>query len=153
MADVSYVERLRVPVGWWIGALLLVGSIAVALFAYLAFPVASAGTALIAIAVLGVLWGYSRTTIRVDDDSLSVGRFVLGSPWIDTAEPLDAAQTTDALGAHADVRDFLLTRPYLKGGVRVRVADAADPHPHWVISSRRPEELAAAVEAIAGAES
>jgi hypothetical protein len=35
--------------------------------------------------------------------------------------------------------------------VRVTVRDARDPAPYWLVSSRRPEQLAAAVTAISTA--
>ncbi|MPN07380.1 hypothetical protein SDC9_154650 [bioreactor metagenome] len=49
------------------------------------------------------------------------------------------------MGAGADVQAFLATRPYIRRVVEVTLADPADPHPYWLISSRHPEELADAI--------
>ncbi len=51
-------------------------------------------------------------------------------------------------GPEADARAYLLLRPYLKRAVRVEITDPADPAPYWLVSSRRPEELARAVQAL-----
>ena len=61
------------------------------------------------------------------------------------AEVLDAEATRLALGPEADARAFLVTRPYLKRAVRVPVTDPADPTPYWLVGSRHPDALAAAL--------
>ena len=48
-------------------------------------------------------------------------------------------------GRDADARAYLLLRPYLKRGVRIDLTDPSDPAPYWLISSRRPDGLAAAL--------
>jgi hypothetical protein len=37
-------------------------------------------------------------------------------------------------------------RPWVDGVVRVALTDPADPAPYWLVSTRRPEVLAAALE-------
>ena len=60
--------------------------------------------------------------------------------------PLDADATRRAAGVDADARAFLLLRPYLKRSVRVEITDPADPAPYWLVSTRHPDELAAALQ-------
>ena len=48
-------------------------------------------------------------------------------------------------GVDADARAYLLLRPYLKRAVRVEITDPADPTPYWLVSTRHPDRLAAAV--------
>ncbi len=48
-------------------------------------------------------------------------------------------------GVDADARAFLFTRPYLKRAVKVTVLDPGDRTPYWLISSRHPHRLAAAL--------
>ena len=45
---------------------------------------------------------------------------------------------------------YLLLRPYLKRSVKIRVRDERDPAPYWLVSSRDPEHLAAAIQVISG---
>ena len=79
----------------------------------------------------------------------SSGRPVPTSRWqhLGPAEVLDPEATRRALGPGADARAFLVTRPYLKRAVRVPVTDPADPTPYWLVGSRHPDALAAALNA------
>jgi hypothetical protein len=58
---------------------------------------------------------------------------------------LTAADKRDLLGPYADPEAFVVQRPWISGAVQVRVADDADPTPYWLISTRNPERLAAAL--------
>jgi hypothetical protein len=49
------------------------------------------------------------------------------------------------LGVGADPLAFVVQRPWVPGAVQVLLNDPADPTPYWVISSRRPTQLAAAL--------
>ena len=64
--------------------------------------------------------------------------------------PLDPAGTRRQAGVDADARAYLLLRPYVKTSVRVEVTDPADPTPYWLLSSRHPQALAAALDAATG---
>jgi hypothetical protein len=50
-----------------------------------------------------------------------------------------------ARGPELDARAYLCLRGWIAGGVRVPVLDPQDPAPYWLVSSRRPGELAEAV--------
>ena len=65
-----------------------------------------------------------------------------------TPTPLDADATRRLAGVEADARAYLLLRPYLKRAVRVEITDPADPAPYWLVSTRHPDELAAALDAL-----
>lgn len=64
----------------------------------------------------------------------------LGSP-----EVLDAEGMRAALGPELDARAWVCQRSWVRGGVRVPVTDPRDATPCWVLSSRRPAALAAAL--------
>ena len=49
------------------------------------------------------------------------------------------------LGVEADARAYLATRPYLKAAVKVPVSDPDDPAPYWLVGTRHPDRLAAAL--------
>ncbi len=146
-----YVERLRVPLWWWLIALLAVVTAAVAILAYVPPVPGFTVLGLFALAVGLVVFSYGHTAIRVADGSLRVGRNAVEGEWIAGAETLDRAASAHALSAGADTSDLLLTRPYIAELVRIGIADAADPHAHWLVSSRNPDELSEAVRAISGA--
>lgn len=146
----SYVERLRVPLWWWLIAMLLVATAAVAILAYVPPVPGFTVLGLFAAAVALVVFSYGHTAIRVSDGTLHVGRNSIGGEWIGSAEMLDRSASAHAMSAGADTTDLLLTRPYIGELVRVSIVDAADPHAHWLVSSRRPTALAEAVSGISG---
>jgi hypothetical protein len=118
---------------------------------WLAFVVAIPGAVpwvasglLAALLVLGLFsYGSARVEVRAGD--LVAGRARIGVHHLGRAEPLDAAATRLAMGRDADVRAYLVVRPYLKRAVRVPVTDPADPTPYWLVCTRHPEALAAAL--------
>ena len=144
-----YVERLRVPLWWWLIALLLVGSLAMAILAYVPLAQGLVVVGLVAVAIALVVFGYGHTTIRVSEGTLHVGRHSIEGRWIADATPLGRKESVHAMSAGANPQDLLMTRPYISEMVRIELNDDADPHPHWMVSSRSADQLASAVAAIA----
>ena len=60
---------------------------------------------------------------------------------------LDEKQAAQLRGPRADPAAHLLLRPYLKRAVYVGLADPGEGVPYWLVATRHPEELAAAIEA------
>jgi hypothetical protein len=147
----SHHERLSVPLRWWVQGTMLVATF------WLAFVVATppllawSATAvlLLAMALLFVVYGAPR--VEVEDGWLRAGRARIPGEYLGGAEPLDPSASRKVAGPEADARAYLLLRPYLKRTVRVTVRDDRDPTPYWLVSSRYPEQLAAAVTAISTA--
>lgn len=143
----SYVERLRVP--WWFW--LLAGGVA-ALFATELWMGAAGLRAWVPFAVVlpvtGLaIWRLGRIRIAVDDAELAVDDAHLPLRHISDVIPIDAAGRRQLLGVAADPLAFVIQRPWVSGAVQVLVDDPADPTPYWVVSSRRPVQLAAKVMA------
>lgn len=143
-----YREHLHVPWWWVIVAVLFVLSLAVAVFAYVPAPVAIWFTALAALGGGLALAAYSWTRVGVEDDAVVAGRNRVTTEWVAGVDALTGDEARAALGPGAGHRDFLFTRPFIRHLVRVRLADPADPHPAWLVSTRRPAEFAAAVERV-----
>jgi hypothetical protein len=143
----QYDERLGVPLRWWAQGVMLLATF------WLAFVVAIPGVVpWLLTAVLGVilvlgLTSYGSTRLAVADGEFRAARAHIALEHLGPAEILDAEGTRLALGPAADARAFLVTRPYLKQAVRVPLDDPADPTPYWLVSTRRPEALAAALNA------
>jgi Protein of unknown function (DUF3093) len=145
--DAAYEERLRVPVTWW---LVGVGFVASVWWVFvLATPPWAAGlAALVAFGiVVGLIGWYGAARLAVADGQLHAGRAHIPLGLCGDVETLDREQTRRAGGADADARAYLLLRPYIPTAVRVAIDDPSDPVPYWLLSTRRPERLAAAVEA------
>ncbi len=145
-----YRETLYVPVSYWIIGAAFGLTFVVALAAYLP-PLAGVAVSALGTAVVvgGLLW-FSRTRIRVSDTDLRVGPFRIDGQYIERARALDAHETARRLNLDADAQALLVTRPYLTESVEVTLNDPGDPHPYWLVSSRRPRALARAIAALPG---
>ncbi|HEY5845311.1 MAG TPA: DUF3093 domain-containing protein [Microlunatus sp.] len=140
-----YRERLTVPALWWGLAVLLALSMSVAVGVYLGFGL-GIGVGLIALGAATAILFSAAVVITVDADRLCVGRAMIEVSYLGGCQALDQAATRDRSGPKADARAYLVLRPYIRTSVEVTVTDHADPVPYWLISTRRPVALAAAVE-------
>jgi hypothetical protein len=148
---VHHDERLRVPWPWW----LVVAGLSVSVwwtFVLVTPPWFSTTVGLVTTALLvWAVWRYGSVRVAVVDPGtgpeLLAGRAhvpvsVCGEPQV-----LDAEQLRQHLGPRADARSYVVVRPWSRSGVLVPLRDPIDPTPSWVVASRRPEELAAALRA------
>ncbi len=148
-----YRERLRPPVSWW-----LIGMVCAFMFGAIVWT----GFDLwITVACFAVLFGlvaafllnWGRATIEVSGGVLKADQAVLPLDCAGEVRPLDEAQARALRGPRADPRAHVLIRPYLRFAVYVEVVGqdpAATPRnravPYWLVATRRPAELAAAIE-------
>jgi hypothetical protein len=143
--DPAYSERLGVPLRWWVQGTMLVASLWLACIVAVPGAVAWVVTAVAMALLVAGLVSYGSARLEVGEGGFRAGRARIGPEHLGAAEPLDAEHTRRVSGREADARAFLLLRPYLKRAVRVEITDPADPAPYWLVSSRRPEELAGAL--------
>lgn len=149
----AYRERLHVPLRWWVQGTMLIATLWLALVVAIPGVVAWSVTA-VCLGLLGAFFlSYGGAEVRVQDGELRVGRAHIDARHLGPADSLDPEQTRRTAGRDADVRAFLVLRPYLSRAVRVAIADPADPAPYWLISTRRPDQLAAAIGALTRAHS
>lgn len=94
----------------------------------------------------GALWAYGAARVEVKDGWLYVGRANIEVKFVGEVRALDADATRQWSGPLADARALLLLRPYRSRSVRIEIDDPDDPTPYWLVSSRRPAELAAALD-------
>jgi hypothetical protein len=142
----SYRERLFAPPLWWVTGMLTMltfGAIVWTGFD-LAITVAVFGALIVVTAAFLLNWG--RVTIEVADGELRVGDDRL--PLSDTGEvlALTESQARALRGPRADPRAHVLIRPYLRAAVYVEVTSPDAASPYWLLATRRPAELAAAIE-------
>ena len=137
-----YRERLGVPASWWLsgaGLVIIFGTltwagftVTIGLAVYLALGV------LVALALLG----WSRTVVSVSAGGLAVGKRCLDLGRVGDVSALDGEQTTELRGPKADPAAFMVIRPFLPESVYVGVTG----EPYWLIGTRHPAELAAAIQ-------
>lgn len=145
--NASYQERLWVPLWWWpvgTGVVLLLGAefhVGLPLWVKIVTYVVFGGVATFLLLFAGVV------RIAVLDGALAAGRATLPLQYAGEVRVLDRATMRRLLGPEADPAAWMVTRPWVAGGVAVVVDDEADDTPYWLLSSRRPERLAAAISA------
>lgn len=149
----SYRERLWLPWYAWLLGLVFVAAIFWIWLLPLDFlrdgvPVSFVvGMAVLLVVVVGALSKYSATDVLVDHRGFQAGRALL--PWdaCGAATALSGEEARQAAGPDANANDYLLLRGYCGGAVRVDVQDEHDVTPHWLVSTRHPANLAAAINA------
>jgi Protein of unknown function (DUF3093) len=137
-------ERLTVPVIWWVLAGLFALSVLLAVGAYLG-PAWGIGISVATMVVAAAIFASAAIVVSVDAQQIRVGRASIEHTYIAASRALDAEQTRRRAGVEADARAHLVLRPYIKTAVEITLDDEDDPVPYWLISSRRPHELAAAL--------
>jgi Protein of unknown function (DUF3093) len=142
---VAFRERLTVP--WWAWPLALAFAAFLAAEVFLGAP-----TALVwvpyAILLPATAWGLlalGRIVIRVADGELYVDDAHLPVSYVTEVNVLDPEAKRALLGPVASRYAFIVQRPWISGTLRIVIADPADPTPYWIVSSRRPTKLAAAI--------
>ena len=136
-------ERLTVPLIWWVLAVLFALSVLLAVGAYLG-PTWGVGIAIASLLVAAAIFVSAAIVISVDTHEVRVGRASIGHAYIAACRALDAEQTRRRAGVAADARAHLVLRSYVKTAVEITLNDRDDPVPYWLVSTRRPQKLAAA---------
>jgi Protein of unknown function (DUF3093) len=139
----DYRERLW-PTPWiYIVSLLLIPA-SILVLAPVSLPAGIVTGIVLYVALVGSLT-MTAPVIEVNGGRLRAGRAEIALDDIGEATPADEAQARIERGTGLDARAYLVIRGWIKPVVRVPVVDPADPTPYWLISTRRPKELAAAI--------
>ena len=144
-AESRYRERLRPP--WWLWLVCL--ALAASMGLVWLVVVGPVGALLFAVALAAVAWwGLWRwsATVEVTDTELRVGRAHIPLALTGPAVPLDGERAAWARGPGIDPAAYHLIRGWVPTAVLIDVVDPADPTPYWYVATRRPRELAAAVD-------
>jgi hypothetical protein len=149
----DYRERLYVPLAWWLLAVPIVLILGGTLYAGLPWPWPIVIIGGLAVGCAALLIALGRATVEVDEAALRAGGAVLLLTAISEVVALDERQSARLRGPRADPAARFYSRPYLKESVYVAVDPAAQGDspqhrqvPYWLVGTRRPAELAAAIE-------
>lgn len=138
-------ERLTVPIIWWVLAGLFALSVLLAVGAYLG-PVWGVGTSVATLLIGAAIFGSASLVISVDAQQTHVGRASIEHAYVADCRALNAEETRRRAGVEADARAHLVLRPYIKTAVEIILDDPDDPVPYWLVSTRHPHQLAAALQ-------
>ena len=162
-----YHERLRVPFSWWLIGMATTLLLATEVVVGFAWPVAVAIYVVLIGLVAAMLWSWSRPTVLVSEGELRAGPARLPLAAVGEVSALDETQTRALRGPRGDPAAFLLMRPNLRLAVYVEVARPgaetrvhrrlrgfrlrdetirpAMAAPYWLVCTRHPAELVAAI--------
>ena len=84
-------------------------------------------------------------TVSVADGVLTAGRARIETRLLGEAVPFEGADATLERGQKLDARAWLLIRGWIAPVVRIPLEDPTDPAPYWLVSSRRPQKMAAVI--------
>jgi hypothetical protein len=141
---VAYRERLVPGPGTIAACLLLLPAVLLVLLPF--SPVWAVGAAiLLTAATIGGLVARAPV-VAVEQGELRAGRARIDVHLTGAAEALRGEDARTARGTGLDARAWTVLRGWVDGVVRVPLHDPADPAPYWLVSSRRPEQLARALE-------
>ena len=142
----DYRERLYVPLAWWLLAVPTVLIFGATLYAGLAEPWPIIIMTGLAAGSAPLLITMGLGTVEIRDGALWAGNAALPLTAVSEVVRLDEKQTTRLRGPRADPAAHLYSRPYLKESVYLSVNPSSSVAPYWLIGTRHPAELAAAVE-------
>jgi hypothetical protein len=137
-------ERLYVPLRWWLIAAVGVAIGGAEVFAGFDWHLIVLIYAVLGLPTAALLLATGHLTVTVDADGLHARKETLPPAAILQFQRLDHAQTRRQLGPAGDRAAHLVARGYVSESVAIRTAEDAGT-PYWLVSSRRPDELIAAL--------
>jgi Protein of unknown function (DUF3093) len=142
-------ERLGTPWWWWpIGlGLAALGAAEIGLGA--PGPRGWVPFAIVLPLVAATLAWSLALRVRVTDDEFQVADARLPLRFVREVVAIDAAGRRELLGPAGDPLAFLVMRPWIGTAVQVVLDDPEDPTPYWLVSTRKPIELAQALRGAA----
>lgn len=141
----EFSERLSVPWWWWPVALLLVAPLGLELHLWHDWRIQLAESLVVAAAAAALLFAAGAATVTLSGERLLAGGASVPVGQLGEVCTLDPQARRAVMGPQADVRARLVTRPWIGGAVYLQVTSG--PVPYWLISTRRPGTLVAAVRA------
>jgi len=136
-------ERLWPNVWIWIIAAGISGA-GILVFAPISM-VAGYTAASVLFTIMAVLLVLSTPTILVTSDALTVGRATIERRFVGDAAAFHGKDATAQRGTRLNGLAYLCIRGWIDPVVRIEITDPSDRTPYWLTSSRRPEELTAAL--------
>jgi hypothetical protein len=101
------------------------------------------------VVIIGVfaaaMLNWSRPLVGITGSVLTAGRATLPLSAVGEVAALDRRQARVLRGPRADPAAFILIRPYLREAVYIEVTDPALGTPYWLLATRYPDRLAAAI--------
>lgn len=142
----EFSERLYLPWYHWLLPLVAAGLLAAEI--HMGYPGVRAWLPYLILfpLVLVLLIRVSWMPVAVRDGELWVGDAHIPVEHIGEIELVDPEHRRKALGPELDPSAFVRQRGWIKPLLRVEITDERDPTPYWVVSTRHPRRLVAAID-------
>lgn len=140
-------ERLYVPLRWWVIATLGVAVGGAEVFAGFNWRLAVLVYAALALPTAAILLATGHLTVTVDAAGLHERGLTLPPEDMVEVRRLDAELTRRQLGPAGDREAHLVARGYVRESVAIRTTEESGV-PYWLVSTRRPDDLIAALESV-----
>lgn len=154
----AYTERLWIPIWWWVAAFAIAALIGYEIgLAVRSVPGWIFIVAMLPVAAAVCLW-LSRDQISISHDGSASrdprspegtldlkGKAHLPLAAISRTVAVPASARSAAMGRQLDPEAFVAQRTWVKTMVLIVLDDPDDPTPYWLVSSRRPDRLMAAL--------
>jgi hypothetical protein len=141
-----YRERLGTP-WWWYPVGLVVAGLLAAEFHVSGLSLTDwipFGT-MLPLAVV-IVWAAGRGELKIAEGELYIRGAHLPLRFISGWVALDMRTLRRVVGREGDPEAFISIRPWIGPGVQLWLDDPDDPAPYWVISSRHPDRVIAALQ-------
>jgi len=141
----SYVERTPWPIWLWLFLLFLAATLALAFWAALG---TRWGWITMLIQFLGLLYLSQRSVLalEVTHNELRVGSAHIDRKYLGAVAVLSPEEMRKWRGPLSDPAGYMALRFWIASGVKIEIADPNDPTPYWLISSKKAQPLAAALQ-------
>lgn len=142
---INFREVLRPPL--WLMAFIyfLALSLGIAIWAAMNTITAAIVMALLTVATIAIYFSASLV-IEVDDHELRVGKAHIDKKFCGAITVLKPAQMSMQRTRDADPAAYLAIRFWTAHGLRINITDPRDKTPYWLVTSKRGEKLALALE-------
>lgn len=143
--EVMNTYRERVWPSPWIGAIAAL-AIPASLLTFAAINVTvGAITGVVLFSGVVIVAVATAPTIEVSDGMLRAGSARVPLSFVGTVTAARGEEARHERGPGLDARAHLVLRPDVDPIARIELTDPDDPTPYWVVSTRRPDDLAAAI--------
>lgn len=142
-ATPEFHERLLPGPGGWLGAAGM--GVISGIMPWPFSPPLGLATGILICAIVVVALAVTSPVVQVSAGMLQAGRASIPLSELGRATPLDATAMRWELGPGLDARAYVCLRAWARTGVRIPVDDAEDPAPYWLVSTRDPQALVAAL--------
>jgi hypothetical protein len=116
-------------------------------------PAVGVIVAVLAYGLAVVLLILASPRIEVSAAEFTAGRAIVPLRFVGATTAYREPEATAERGPRLDARAWLVIRGWIAPVVRVEITDEADPTPYWLVSTRHPDELVAALTAAKSATS